>query len=52
MASIKFIEQRIAGKEREMEKLTKKMACIEAAAASGWTFTAKGIIQHIDGTIE
>jgi uncharacterized protein YdbL (DUF1318 family) len=36
MASIKFIEQRIAGKEKELEKLTKKMARIEAAQASGW----------------
>ena len=36
MASIKFIEQRIAGKEKELEKLTKKMARIEAAKATGW----------------
>ena len=36
MASIKFIEQRIAGKEKELERLTKKMVRIEAAKASGW----------------
>lgn len=36
MASIKFIEQRIAGKEKELDRLTKKLARIEAAQATGW----------------
>ena len=36
MASIKFIEQRIAGKEKELDKLTKKMTRIEAAKTTGW----------------
>ena len=36
MASIKFIEQRIAGKQKELDKLAKKMERIEAAKATGW----------------
>ena len=37
MASIEFIEKRIAGKEKEIEKLEKKLSRIRAAEASGWT---------------
>lgn len=36
MASIQFIEKRIAGKEKEIEKLQKKLARIEEAKATGW----------------
>lgn len=36
MASIQYIENRILGKEKEIEKLEKKMGRIEKAAASGW----------------
>lgn len=37
MASIDFIQKRIAGKEREIDKLEKKLSRIRAAEASGWT---------------
>lgn len=37
MASIAYIEQRIAGKEKEIAKLTKKLDRITAAQATGWT---------------
>lgn len=37
MASIEYIEKRIAGKEKEIEKLEKKLSRIRAAEASGWT---------------
>lgn len=37
MASIDFIKKRIAGKEKELEKLEKKLGRIRAAQASGWT---------------
>ena len=37
MATIEFIQKRIAGKEKEIEKLEKKMGRIEAAEATGWT---------------
>lgn len=36
MASIEFITKRIAGKEKEIDKLQKKLARIEKAEASGW----------------
>ena len=36
MASIAFIQKRIAGKEKELDKLTKKLARIRKAEASGW----------------
>lgn len=36
MASIEFITKRIAGKEKEVAKLTKKLERINKAAASGW----------------
>ena len=36
MASIEYIEKRVAGKAKELEKLTKKMGRIQAAAATGW----------------
>ena len=37
MASIEFLEKRIAGKQKELDKLNKKMTRILAAEASGWT---------------
>lgn len=37
MASIDFITKRIAGKEKELEKLTKKMERIRKAEATGWS---------------
>lgn len=36
MATIEYIQQRIAGKEKEIDKLQKKLARIEKAEASGW----------------
>lgn len=36
MATLEFIEKRIAGKEKEIEKLSKKIERIEKAKASGW----------------
>lgn len=36
MASIEFIQKRIAGKEKEIEKLQKKIARISAAKATNW----------------
>lgn len=36
MATIEFITKRIAGKEKEVDKLRKKISRIEAAEASGW----------------
>ena len=36
MASIEFINKRIAGKEKEVEKLEKKLERIEKAKATGW----------------
>lgn len=36
MASIAFIQKRIAGKEKELDKLTKKLERIRKAEASGW----------------
>lgn len=36
MASIEFINKRIAGKEKEIEKLTKKLERIQKAQATGW----------------
>ena len=36
MASIEFIAKRIAGKEKEIAKLTKKLERIKKAADSGW----------------
>lgn len=36
MAAIEFIQNRIAGKEKEVAKLEKKMARILAAEATGW----------------
>lgn len=36
MASIDFIQKRIAGKEKEIDKLEKKLARIRKAEASGW----------------
>lgn len=36
MASVEFITKRIAGKEKELEKLTKKMERIRKAEATGW----------------
>ncbi len=36
MATVEFIQKRIAGKEKELCKLTKKLARIEAAKATGW----------------
>lgn len=36
MATLEFIQKRIAGKERELDKLTKKLSRIEDAKASGW----------------
>ena len=36
MASIEFIQKRIAGKEKEIEKLTKKIERIRKAEATGW----------------
>ncbi len=35
MASIEFLQNRIAGKEKEIEKLQKKLTRIEKAQASG-----------------
>lgn len=37
MASIEFITKRIEGKEKELEKLNKKLARIRKAEATGWT---------------
>lgn len=34
MASVEFLEKRVAGKEKEIDKLEKKMARIEKAAAA------------------
>lgn len=36
MASIDFIQKRIAGKEKEINRLEKKLARIRKAEASGW----------------
>lgn len=36
MATVKFIEERIAGKQKEIEKLEKKLLRVEMAAVSGW----------------
>ena len=36
MASIEFINKRIAGKEKEISKLEKKLERIEKAEATGW----------------
>lgn len=36
MASIEFIQKRITGKEKELDKLTKKLDRINKAKASGW----------------
>lgn len=36
MASIEFIQKRIAGKEKEIEKITKKIERIRKAEATGW----------------
>ena len=36
MASIEYIQKRIAGKEKEIEKLEKKLARIRVAEAGGW----------------
>lgn len=36
MASIEFIQKRIAGKEKEIDKLEKKLARIRKAEATGW----------------
>lgn len=36
MASIAFIQKRIAGKEKEIEKITKKIERIRKAEATGW----------------
>lgn len=36
MASVDFIQKRITGKEKEIDKLEKKLARIRKAAASGW----------------
>lgn len=36
MASIEYITKRIAGKEKEIDKLQKKLARIEKAEATGW----------------
>ena len=36
MATIEFIEKRIAGKKAEIEKLEKKLERIESAKATGW----------------
>ena len=36
MASIEFIQKRIAGKEKEIQKLEKKLERIKKAEASGW----------------
>lgn len=36
MASIEFIQKRIAGKEKEIDKLTKKIERIRKAEATGW----------------
>ena len=37
MAGIEFITKRIEGKEKEIDKLTKKLARIRKAEATGWT---------------
>ena len=37
MASVEFITKRIEGKEKELEKLTKKLERIRKAEATGWT---------------
>lgn len=37
MASIEFITKRIEGKEKEIDKLNKKLARIRKAEATGWT---------------
>lgn len=37
MATIKFIEDRISGKQKEIEKLNKKIERIRKAEATGWT---------------
>lgn len=37
MASLEFIEKRIEGKEKELDKLNKKLARIRKAEATGWT---------------
>lgn len=37
MASVDFITKRIAGKEKELEKLSKKLERIRKAEATGWT---------------
>lgn len=36
MASVEFIQKRVAGKEKEIEKLEKKIERIRKAQASGW----------------
>jgi hypothetical protein len=37
MATIEFLQKRVAGKEKEIEKLEKKLARIHEAEATGWT---------------
>ncbi len=37
MASVEFIQSRIAGKEKEIEKLSKKIERIRKAESTGWT---------------
>ena len=36
MATLEFIQKRISGKEKEIDKLTKKLARIKKAEAGGW----------------
>ena len=36
MATMEFIQKRISGKEKEIDKLTKKLARIKKAEAGGW----------------
>ena len=36
MASVEFIKKRIAGKEKELDKLTKKLERIRKVEAQGW----------------
>ena len=48
MASIEFIQKRITGKEKELEKLEKKLARIRKAEAGGWETNNPYLYNHYD----
>ncbi len=48
MASIEFIQKRITGKEKELDKLEKKLARIRKAEAGGWEVNNPYLYNHYD----